>query len=139
MIVLDTNVISALMQSQPEPKVVEWLNKQPFDSVWTTSIVVFEIRFGLACMPEGKKRRVLESAFDAMLVEDFSGRVLDFDDSGAAHAAATAAKLRAIGRTVEFRDALIAGAVTAHGATLATRNVRHFEHAGVPLVNPWEE
>lgn len=139
MVVLDTNVISAIMQSQPEPTVVDWLNAIDSESIWTNSVVVFEIRFGLETMAEGKKRRALEEAFEAMLAEHFKGRILSLDDSAATHAAAIAAKLRAVGKTIEFRDALIAGIVASHDATLATRNVRHFEHAGVPVVNPWEE
>jgi predicted nucleic acid-binding protein len=55
MILLDTNIISELMLIEPERVVQEWLNRQPRFSVWTTSITVFEMRFGLLAMPEGKR------------------------------------------------------------------------------------
>ena len=60
MIVLDTNVLSALMRTNPESVVVDWLDRQPADSVWLTSITVFEARFGLALLPKGRRRSGLE-------------------------------------------------------------------------------
>jgi predicted nucleic acid-binding protein len=43
-----------------------------------------------------------------------------------------------MGRSADFRDVQIAGIAASRRATVATRNVRHFEGAGVELVNPWE-
>ena len=48
MILLDTNVLSALMRTRPDPVVVAWLDSQAPESVWTTAVSVFEIRFGIA-------------------------------------------------------------------------------------------
>ena len=50
MIILDTNVLSALMQHKPDPRVVAWLDDQPAESIWLSSITVFEARFGLALL-----------------------------------------------------------------------------------------
>lgn len=47
MILLDTNVVSALMRDTPDPAVVQWLDNQPAESIWTTSVTVFEIRNGV--------------------------------------------------------------------------------------------
>lgn len=138
MIVLDTNVLSALMQAKPEPRVVAWLDAQPGESIWTTAVTVFEIRFGLCAMARGKKQKALQEAFDLAIEHDFEGRVLDFDVPAANEAATLASRLRAAGRPVEIRDAQIAGIVLARRASLATRNVRHFEDTGVPILNPWE-
>lgn len=137
MILLDTNVISALMQSSPDPAVVRWLDRQPPESVWTTAITVFEVRFGLELLATGRRRRQLEEAFDKALAEDFEGRVLPFDQAAAEADAAMAAARRRAGRTIEIRDLQTAGIVTARKATLATRNVRHFEGFGLALVDPW--
>ena len=99
MIALDTNVLSALMRRAPERAVVSWLDTQPAESVWTTSVTLFEVRFGLAILPEGEQRDALESAFQRMVAEDLGGRVLDFDGAAAAESARIAAGLRAkIGR-----------------------------------------
>ena len=137
MIVLDTNVLSALMRRVPERAVVAWLDRQPAESIWTTSVTVFEVRFGIAILPDGDRREVLASAFDRMLAEDLCGRVLDFDGAGAQAAASIAAHLRSVGRPVDMRDLQIAGIVAARRATLATRNARHFGETGIAIVDPW--
>jgi toxin FitB len=136
-IVLDTNVLSALMRSSPDAVVVEWLDRQPADSVWLTSITVFEARFGLALLPKGRRRNGLERAFDRVLTEDLSSRVLTLDEMAAVTAAQIAADRQRAGRIVDLRDTLIAGIAQARRATIATRNTRHFEGLDVPVVDPW--
>lgn len=137
MIILDTNVLSALMRTTPEPAVVSWLDRQPSDSVWLTSMTVFETRFGLALLPKGRRRTTLERAFERVLADDLSHRVLDFDSVAAAEAARLAAERQHGGRVVDLRDTLIAGIAQARRATIATRNTAHFEGLDVPVVNPW--
>ena len=137
MIVLDTNVLSALMRSAPDHQVVTWLDRQPTESVWITSITLFEARFGLALLPKGRRRRALEVAFEQLVEDDLENRVLDFDATAAVSAAALAAQRRRAGRPVDMRDTQIAGIALARRATLATRNVRHFADSNVPVVDPW--
>ena len=137
MIILDTNVISALMQTEPDPKVVGWLDEQAAESIWTTSITVFEVRFGLEVLAPGARRERLITAFQALISEDLAGRILDLDASAASEAAVLAARLRGRGRPIEIRDAMICGIALARRAHVATRNVRHFESSSVPLVDPW--
>ena len=138
MIVLDTNVLSALMRKTPEAAVVTWLNRQPAESVWITSITLFEARFGLGLLPDGRRRRALETAFARLLEEDLENRVLDFDGPAASAAASLAAARQKTGRTVDMRDTQIAGIVLARRATLATRNLRHFGDLKVPVIDPWD-
>jgi predicted nucleic acid-binding protein len=138
-IILDTNVLSALMRTSPEAVVVEWLDRQPADSVWLSSITVFETRFGLALLAKGRRRSGLERAFDSVLTEDLANRVVDFDSVAAATAAQFAADRQKAGRAVDLRDTLIAGIALARRATIATRNTKHFEGLDVPVVNPWDE
>jgi predicted nucleic acid-binding protein len=137
-IILDTNVLSALMRQEPDDAVVGWLDRQPAESVWITTITLFEARFGLALLPAGRRRRLLEAAFDRLLVEDLENRVLDFDSAAANQAAAIAAERQAAGRPVDMRDTQIAGIAATRRATIATRNVRHFEGLRVAVVDPWE-
>ena len=139
MIVLDTNVISAVMRRQPDPVVVAWLDRQPPESVWTTAVTVFEIHFGLDLLAPGRRRRQLEEAFARALEEDFEARILPFERNAAREAALIAARRRQAGRPVEIRDAQIAGIVVARRAPLATRNIGHFEDLGAALVDPWAE
>jgi predicted nucleic acid-binding protein len=137
MIILDTNVLSTLMRAAPDPPVVAWLDRQPAESVWITSITVFEVRLGLALLPRGHRRLALEGAFESLLEEDLENRVLDFDLAAASSAAALAAERQRAGRPVDFRDTQIAGIAVARRATLATRNARHFAGLKIPVVDPW--
>ena len=137
MIVLDTNVLSALMRQTPDRTVVDWLDDQPRSSVWTTSITVLEIRFGLQILPAGRRRSHLVRDFDTLLLDKIENRVADFDLPAAQHAADLMAARQKKGRPVDRRDTVIAGIVLAHGATLATGNTSHFADLPVPIINPW--
>ncbi len=137
MIILDTNVLSALMRSTPEPPVVAWLDGQATESVWLTSITVFESRLGLALLPPGKRRRSLEDSFERLLADDLGQRVLPFDAEAAAQAAFIGAARQRAGRPVDMRDTQIAGIAVARRATLVTRNLRHFDDLPTPVISPW--
>jgi toxin FitB len=137
MIILDTNVLSALMRKAPDAPVVAWLDRQPALSIWITSITLFEARFGLALLPSGPRRRTLEAAFAQLLKEDLENRVLDFDSDAATEAALLAAERQKAGRTADMRDTQIAGIALARHATIATRNVRHYGDLKIPIVDPW--
>ena len=139
MIVLDTNVLSALMRQTPEVSVIAWLDRQPAESVWITSITLFEARLGLALLPKSRRRQMLEAAFTRLLEDDLENRVLDFDSAAATEAALLAATRQKAGRPVDMRDTQIAGIALARRATVATRNVRHFRDLNVPVVDPWED
>ena len=139
MILLDTNVLSALMQTRPDAVVVAWLDSQAPESVWTTAVSVFEIRFGIELLPPGRRRKALEEAFDGMLRDDLNGRVAAFDSAAAQEAAELAARRQRRGRPVDLRDTQIAGIALARRAALATRNVRHFDGLNVSVVSPWAE
>jgi toxin FitB len=137
MIILDTNVLSALMRPEPDAPVVAWLDLQPADSVWITSVTLFETRFGLAVLETGRRRKALEAAFERLLNEHLENRVLDFDSSAAVEAASLAASRHKAGRPIDVRDTQIAGIALARRASLATRNVKHFSDLKVPVVDPW--
>jgi len=137
MILLDTNVLSALMQRQPVPSVVAWLDVQAAESVFITSITLFEARYGLAVLAEGRRKRRLQEQLDALVSEDLDYRIAAFDSRAADRAANLAAERKRQGRPVDIRDTFIAGIALAHGATLATRNTRHFDDLAVPVIDPW--
>ncbi len=139
MIVLDTNVLSAMMRLDVDPVVVAWLDRQTPESIWTTAVTVFEVRFGLELLPPSRRRRQLEEAFARCLKDDFEDRILPFDDEAARAAASRAASRQRVGKKMEFRDIEIAGIVSSRHAKLATRNTRHFEDLGIELVDPWEK
>ncbi|HKO04514.1 MAG TPA: type II toxin-antitoxin system VapC family toxin [Candidatus Acidoferrales bacterium] len=138
MIVLDTNVLSALMRRAPDQQVVAWLDRQPRSSIWTSSVTVLEVRFGLQILPGGKRRTALLGAFERVLTELIGGRIAPFDTAAAQQASDLMALRHRKGLGGELRDTMIAGIVLACHATLATRNMSHFADLTVPVVNPWQ-
>ena len=137
MIILDTNVLSALMREEPDAAVVHWLDRQSAESIWITSITLFEAHLGIALLPKGARQRALEAAFIQLLEFDLDNRILDFDSHAAVEAATLAAQGQKAGRPVDMRDTQIAGIALARHATLATRNVKHFQGLNVPVIDPW--
>lgn len=138
MILLDTNVLSALMQLVPDPVVTAWLNRQADSQIWTTSVSVFEIEYGIELMPAGKRRNHLERELANVLAQDLRGRVAGLDATAAAEAGKLMAKRRRAGRDYQPEDSMISAIAVTRRATLATRNVKHFDDLPIAVVNPWQ-
>jgi len=136
MIILDSNVVSELMRPRPEQNVIAWLDRQPRSSIWTTSVTVFEIRFGLLIMPSRKRRDLYSQGFDNLL-DGIDHRIAPFDYEAAQEASSLMASRKVRGRLRESRDTMIAGIVLSRHATLATRNIRDFDDLSAALVDPW--
>jgi predicted nucleic acid-binding protein len=139
MIILDTDVVSGAMRPRADLAVIGWLDRQPRASVWSTSISVLEIRFGIALLPLGARRTQLERAFELVINQLIEDRIVPFDTSAAEETATLMANGRRAEREGGLRDSMIAGIAIARGATLATRNIRHFADLPVPVVNPWTD
>jgi toxin FitB len=137
MIILDSNVLSELMRPKPEASVVAWLDRQPPTSIWTTSVTILEIRFGLQIMPAGRRRVIYAQGFEELL-KGIDHRIAPFDTEAAQHASELMASRKIRGRPRELRDTMIAGIVVARHASLATRNVAHFDDVSATLVDPWD-
>jgi predicted nucleic acid-binding protein len=137
MVILDTNVVSALMRASENPSVVAWLDGQPRLSIWTTSITVMEVRYGLAIMPAGRRKDTRTAEFDRILADDIQDRIRLFDHAAAESAAALMGARHLSGRSVDLRYTMIAGIALSQNATIATRNARHFDDLRVPVVDPW--
>jgi toxin FitB len=137
-IIVDTNVISELMKPLPSPAVVAWLSSQTPDDVFTTAITAAEVLYGVELLPKSKRREALLQQVAATFSEDFSGRILFFDEQAARMFASIAVSRRTQGRPIGIVDAQIVAISKVHGATLATRNTDDFEGCGVRLINPWQ-
>jgi len=138
MVIVDTNVVSELMKASRAPQVLAWMPSQPRENLFTTSITVAEVLFGIELLPKGKRRDTLLGKAEATFVEDFAGNILTFDEPAARLFALISATRRSQGRPISTQDAQIAGIARAHGAALATRNKNDFEGCGVVIVNPWQ-
>jgi hypothetical protein len=136
-ILLDTNVVSAVMVQRPDPDVVAWLDQINPRQVWLPSVVVFELRYGAAIHPDASRRRKLELALKRLIAELIQERIAPLDARAAQQAALLAAQRKRQGRTVDLRDTLIAGIALAQEAQLATGNVRHFSDTTIGLINPF--
>jgi len=137
-IVLDTNILSELMRSEPGAAVFAWVSAQPRATLYTTSVSKAEILYGIAVLPEGRRRLALAAAAEAMFADDFEGRVLPFDEAAAVHYAEIVATRRREGRPIDAFDAQIAAAARVVGAGLATRDIGDFAGCGLTVFNPWE-
>jgi predicted nucleic acid-binding protein len=138
MIILDTNVVSELMEVEPAAEVEAWFDRTDESALWLTTILVFEIKGGLDRMDDSRRKRRLLAALDALLQIDFRERVLPFDLDAAMEAARLDAERERRGRPIDVRDTLIAGIAISRGAAIATRNVRHFADLPIDVINPWD-
>jgi hypothetical protein len=138
MILLDTNVISEIMLPAPDPQVLRWVDRQPPQSIWITTVNLYELHYGLQSMPPGRRQTALLALIERWLAEVVQQRIASFDEAAARQAANLAAARKAKGRPRDDRDTMIAGIVLTSRATLATRNVKHFEDIAKSVVNPWE-
>ncbi len=137
MIILDTNVISEIIRADSDPNVVDWLNTQSLNTVWTTSIATMELRNGVELVTSIGRRADLERRIEAFFAQFLPGRIAPFDAPAAEVAGALMARRRRQGQTVDIRDTQIAGIAVSRGATLATRNTKHFADLPIPIVDPW--
>lgn len=136
--ILDTNVVSELMSPTRSLQVVAWISERRFkDVICLTTINVAEILYGIELLPKGKRRDGLLSEAESMFSEDFTGRILPFDEQAARAFAQIAATRRSQGRPISEFDAQIASIAKGNDAVLATRNTADFEGCGVRLINPW--
>lgn len=138
MLVLDTNVITEIMKALPSPRVMEWWSQQQAAELFTTTVSVAEILYGIEILPRGKRCDNLRSEAEVVFTQDLAGRILPFDEDAARAFPEIAAGRRAEGRPIAELDAQIASVARTHRAILATRNTADFEGCGVRLVNPWQ-
>ncbi len=137
MIILDTNIISEVMRATPDPAVLGWLATQPLAELATTTINLAEVRYGLARLPFGRRRRDLELKFNGFALRGFANRVLDFDAQAADVYGDLVVAREQEGRRVEGFDGLIAAIAKSRGLPIATRNTGDFEGFGIAVINPW--
>jgi len=135
-IVVDTNVISELMRGEPHPAVLSWVATQPRSLLYASYVSQAEILYGIAALPEGRRRTALAAA-EAMFAEDFAGRLLPFEARAAARYPEIVLVRRHAGKPIEKFDALIAAIALATGASIATRDTGGFTGCGLTVIDPW--
>ena len=137
MIIIDTNVVSELMKPSPSAAVSEWVRARTGSELFTTSITLAEILYGIARLPDGRRKELLRTTASDVFAA-FEDQVLPFDSSAARHYAEVVGGRDQIGLPIDGFDGQIASICRAHGAALATRNLRDFRHTDVTLIDPWQ-
>ena len=137
MIVLDTNVLSELWKPAPDPKVVSWIDAQLIESLYLSAITVAEMRYGIASLPEGRRRTVFEKRLEREVLPAFKGRVLAFDLDTSNTYSILMANARSAGRAISKEDGYIAATAASRGFAIATRDTNPFISAGLTVINPW--
>lgn len=138
MIVIDTNVISELWKIEPDANVLAWIDAQAIETLYLSAITVAELRYGLAAMPEGKRRTIYQERLEHEVLPSFAGRVLPFDLDASRAYSELMARARARGKAIGNADGYIAATAAAHGLMIATRDTSPFEAAELNTINPWE-
>lgn len=137
MIILDTNVVSELMKPSPAPAVRDWVLAHPGNELYTTSITLAEIRYGIARLPTGRRRDLLKATADDVFAA-FEDQVLPFDAAAAAHYPVIVTRRDHAGLPIDGFDAQIASICHTHDAVLATRSLKDFQDTGIDVINPWQ-
>jgi toxin FitB len=138
MIILDTNVVSEVFRPKPDAAVAQWLRSHPQNLYYLTAITKAELLFGLACMPDGRRKSDLAEVMWRFFGERVPNPILTFDAADAEHYADISAVRQRLGRRMGELDAQIAAIARSRSYKVATRDVRGFEACGIELINPWE-
>jgi toxin FitB len=136
---LDTNCISEVVRSKPEPRVLEWMEAADESLLYLSVLTLGEIRKGLAWLPQSKRRTHLESWLEVELQARFSGRILPIDAAVADRWGVLAGAAKRRGISLSAIDGLLAATALQHNLTIVSRNVSDFANTQTPILNPWEE
>lgn len=131
-LLLDTCVISEGVKAKPDASVVRWMKNRDPSQLYLSVITLGEIHFGVAQLPEGRRRRGLE-VWLGEVEHDYAGRVIVLDDV----IARCWGRLRAANPGVALVDSQIAATAITYGLTLVTRNVKDFTFERLNVLNPW--
>jgi predicted nucleic acid-binding protein len=137
-IILDTTVVSELMRTEPAPGIASWVRDRDRRELRMTAITLAEVRYGIARLPEGRRKQVLLAAADEIF-SAFADQVLPVDTAAADLYAVIASSRERAGKPIAGFDALIAAVCRSRGAVLATRNVSDFDGTGIEVIDPWRQ
>jgi predicted nucleic acid-binding protein len=137
MILLDTNVVSEPLKAQGDANVLAWIDAQMVETLYLSTITLAELRFGIAALPDGKRRDSLHASLEQRILPLFAGRVMPFDEPASHCYATLRAQARASGQAIATDDGYIAAIAATHGFAVATRDTSPFRAAGLTVIDPW--
>jgi len=136
-ILLDTNVVSEPMRSNPDRSVLTWLDAQSVESLYLATVSLSELLLGIASLPAGKRRSALAGALDEQIISLFAERIVPFDIAGAEAYPEIVTRARRHGHAIAVADAQIAAIAASRRFIVATRDEAPFRAAGITVINPW--
>jgi predicted nucleic acid-binding protein len=134
----DTNVISELVNKQPNQQVVRWIDALDADSVYLSAITIGELSKGIDRLPDSSRKNILRAWLNDDLLVRFDGRVLSLDVDAMLTWGRLTAQMERIGRRLPAIDSLIAALAIHHNCSLITRNEDDFKDTGAIIINPWK-
>jgi hypothetical protein len=134
---LDTNVLSELRRPKPNQKVVAFIEAQPLDLLYVSSVTLTEIRFGIECINDAGRRSELNDWLANTVRPMFEQRVLPVSEDVVFKWRLLVEDGRKAGHTFSQPDLIIAATALHHGMTVVSRDTGDYERTRVPLVNPW--
>lgn len=138
MILVDTNVISEPWRPAPDRRVLAWIDAQTVETLYLSAVTIAELRFGIAAMPSGKRREILNERLEEQVLPLFSGRVLPFDLEASSAYARLMTHAKASGRAIGAADGYIAATAASRGLIVASRDAAPFQAAGLVVIDPWQ-
>lgn len=137
MIILDTDVVSESTAEAPDKRVMAWLDAQVVETLYLSAVTVGELRYGIAAMPDGRRRDEYTDWLENYTVPAFAGRILAYDLDATAEYARLMSGARAIGLAIVTAEGMIAATAAAAGFAVATRDTSPFQAAGLPTIDAW--
>lgn len=133
---IDTNVFSELVRTQPDPRVMEWFNSIPDSALYLSTLTLGELRTRVEKLPEANRREKLRLWLENDLPAWFGDHLLSVD---AAVADQWGRLLAEAARPLPAVDSLLAATALHHDLRIVTRNGKNFEIPGLVAVNPWND
>lgn len=136
---LDTSAISEWVKPRPDPGVVRWFDQVDEDRTYLSVITLGELRKGVNRVPTSRRRDRLNYWLTTELPDRFGKRILPVDTTVADEWGQLLARTETAGTPIHGTDALIAATAVTHHLHVITRNVTHFQPAGIDILNPWQD
>lgn len=136
---LDTDVLSELRRARPESKVIAFVQAQPLERLFVSTVTLAEIRFGIETVADAGRRRALDDWLTHRVRPMFDGRVLPIDEDVMLRWRLLVEEGRKARITFSQPDLIIAATGLHYGLTVVSRDVDVFEQARAPVYNPWRD
>ena len=132
MYLLDTNILSELVKKRPDHNLLQHLQSNPSQSLFTSCICVMELRFGSALRKDFK-------SFWQNIEREIISRinVIPLGHEEVLIAGDILAELKKRGKSIGIEDVLIGSTALSHNLIMVTANVRHFSKIKRLKVENW--